>query len=104
MLQERLQLRAEEERISELGVVQGLLPEPVACKHKLTLPLIPECEGKHPVQALDAGLSVLLVKVNDHFRISVGREPVAAGHEFSSKLPEVVDLAVENELDRAILV
>src|SRR5262249_52503942 len=104
VLEEGLELGAEKERVSDFGVIQRLLPEPVARKHELALPLVPERERKHPVQALDACLSVLLVKVDDHFRIRAGRESVAAGFEISSKLPEVVDLAVEDELHRSIFV
>jgi hypothetical protein len=56
------------------------------------------------VQPADAVGAVLLVEMNDDLGVTVRREVVAAAHEILAQLTEVVDLAVEHDRDRAVLV
>ena len=48
--------------------------------------------------------ALLLVEVRDHLGVALGREAVAARAQLVAQLAEVVDLAVEHDDDRAVLV
>ena len=61
-------------------------------------------EGEHAAQAVEHCLAPLLEPVEHHFRIALGREGVACGDQLPAQFPVVVDLAVEDEHERAILV
>jgi len=61
-------------------------------------------EGEHAPQAGDRPLAVLLVGVQDRLGVRVGGEGVAARHELGAQLAVVVDLAVEDDRHRSILV
>ena len=50
------------------------------------------------------GVAALFVEVDDDFGVGVRAEDVAARDQVASQLAVVVDLAVEDELDRAVLV
>ena len=98
MLEQRLELRAEEQRVAELGVVERLLPEPVAREERA------RCRGSS--QSANANMpfsrstqrgAALLVEVDDHLGVGVRREAVAARLELRAQLAEVVDLAVEDD-------
>ncbi len=65
---------------------------------------IPDREGEHPAQLLEALRALLLVEVDDDFRVGVGAEPVPLRDERRAKLLEIVNLAVEDDPDRAVLV
>ena len=61
-------------------------------------------EGEHAVELLDAGVAVLFVGVDDGFGVGLGAEAMAAGLELAAELAMVVDLAVEDDPDRAVFV
>ena len=46
----------------------------------------------------------LLVEVDDHLGVALGGEAMAAAQQVAPQLAEVVDLAVEDDDDRAVLV
>ena len=54
--------------------------------------------------AFDQGGPVLLVEVDQDLGIAPGPEPVSPGFEVPAQLPVVIDLAIEDDLDRAVLV
>ena len=99
-----LQLRAETEPSAALGVVERLDAQAVAREQELPLPRVPEREGEHAAQPLDAARPELLVEVHDDLGVGRRREAVAARHELAPQLAVVVDLAVEDDPDRAVLV
>ena len=74
MLEERLELRTEEERAIDLRVVKRLLPKAVSGEDELAALLVPEREGEHPVEPLHAACTVLLVEVDDHLGVGLCRE------------------------------
>ncbi len=104
MLEQRLELRAEEKRAPDVRVVERLLPEAVSREQQPPLRLVPEREREHPVQPLDAAWTEVLVEVDDHLGVRARREAVAACDEVRAQLAVVVDLAVLDYVDRAVLV
>jgi hypothetical protein len=102
--QQRLQLRAEHEASGRFGVVERLDPEAVARQEERTARRIPDREGEHAPQALDAALARFLVEVHDHLRVRARAEVMAAGRELRGELAVVVDLTVEDDPDRTVLV
>src|SRR5262245_58120550 len=66
--------------------------------------LVPDRDGKHPPQALEASGPFLLIEVDDRLGIRHRPEDVSLPLQLSSQLLKVVDLAVEYATDGAILV
>ena len=85
-------------------VVQGLLAHAVACGQQSAVPLVPQRERKHAVDALDHSVAPLLVAVHQHLAVGARTEIVAPRLQLCAQLDEVVDLAVEDNLDAAVLV
>ena len=71
MLEQRLDLGAEEEAAVGLRVVERLDPEPVAREEELALARVPDREGEHALQPLDAADSLLLVEMDDRLGVGV---------------------------------
>src|SRR5206468_12461461 len=84
-------------------VVEGLDAEAVARGEEPAARPVPEREGPHAVEALDAALAPLAVGGEDHLRVGGAAEAVALRLELAPELPVVVDLAVVDELERAVL-
>src|SRR5205823_123574 len=61
-------------------------------------------EGEHAAQPLDQPVALLLVEVDEDLRVAVRAEVMAPGLEAGAEFLEVVDLAVEDDLDGAVLV
>ncbi len=85
-------------------VVERLLPGAVAGEDEAAVRLVPESEGEHPAQALDELQPEFLVTVDDGFRVGARGEGMAAPLEVARELGKVVDLAVEDNRERARLV
>src|SRR6266511_1593248 len=60
MLEQRLDLGAEHQHAAPVGPIQGFLTEAVACQQQPAPALVPEGEGEHAVQALEAADAVAL--------------------------------------------
>src|SRR5688572_18358144 len=65
---------------------------------------IPQCEGEHAREALDAVGAPLFPRVHDGFGVAHRAEAVSAAFELDAQFLEVVDLAVERDENRVILV
>jgi hypothetical protein len=105
MRQERLQLGAEHEQaVRKLRVMKRLDPEAVAREEQGLAITVPQREREHAPEALDALLAPLLPGVNDHLGIALRAEDVAQGRELGDQRLVVVDLAVEDHHDAAVLV
>src|SRR5439155_41425 len=64
---------------------------------------VPHREGEHAAQPVHAGGTVRLPRAQQHLRVAAGGEPAAAGLQLAAQVAEVVDLAVEDERDGAVL-
>jgi hypothetical protein len=104
ILEYRPQLRGEPERGRRGAVEQRLLANTVTREHQPPTLLVPEREREHTPQPLDALDPELLVEVHDHFGVGARGELVTLGGQLFAQLEVVVDLAVEYDNDRPILV
>src|SRR5262245_4913186 len=85
-LQDWLQLGGKQQLAVPLVVVERLDPQAIAGKQNPPPAGIPDREGEHPPQAIDAARSDVLVEMNDRFRVAGSLERVAAALEIASKL------------------
>ena len=76
--------------------VKGLDAEAIANDIELAFALIPNCEGKHATESLEAGDAPGAVGFKDYLGVAMRAEAVTEGFEFSAEFVEVVDLAVED--------
>ena len=91
-------------RIGHGIVVKRLDAKDVAGAKKLVLLFVPDDEGVHTAQAIEDGLAPLLVAVQEALGVGAAVELVALGLELGTEFLEVVDLAVEDNDDAAVLV
>ena len=103
-LEDGLDLRREEDAVLLDAVAERLLPDPVAREEQRPRARVPDREGEHPAKILQAVRALLLVEVEDDFRVGVGAELVSLRDERRAQFLEIVDLAVEDDPDRAVLV
>ena len=104
VLEDRLDLRAEDEPVPGPRVVERLDPDPVARQQELAPPPVPQREREEPAEALDAARPPRLVTVDHDLRVAAPAEAMPERLEFAAQLLVVEDLAVVDELDRAVLV
>src|SRR5579862_4181998 len=95
---------AKEECLRGQPVVERFDAQPIPGSEIHLAPRIPKREGKHPTQASNAVFSVLLVKVNNGFRVAVSAIMVTLFLQPRTEFLVVVDFAVENQPDRSVFV
>ncbi len=81
ILQQGLQLAAEEKPVFFEAVEQRLLAKTVAGEKQLFPPVVPNRQGEHAAEVSDAVGTVLLVEVDDGLGVAVRAEAMAAGFE-----------------------
>ena len=101
---ESLELRREGERAAFGRVVQRLDPEGVAGEHEPPALRVPERDREHPAQLADVVRPVLLVEVQVDLGVARRSEAMPAPFERRAQLEVVVDLAVLDDLNGAVLV
>ena len=104
VLKDRLRLRREHERVVVVVVDERLLAQPVTSYEERARPTVPEREREHAAQEAQRIGPVRLVEVQDRLGVAVGSERVATAFQLPPQRLEVVDLAVEHEPQRAVLV
>src|SRR2546421_2687568 len=104
MLQQGIELGTENQLAVELRVQERLLSHAIARQEERFGAFIPNRKRKHPAQVLWTIDAPLIVCVNDSFSVAVGIELVAELFELLAQLAIVVDLAVENNPCRAVLI
>ena len=62
---------------------------------------IPQREGKHAVEMLDAVLSPFFIAVNDNFSITECVKAMATSLELQAQLPKIIDLAIQDNAEVA---
>src|SRR5262245_8580627 len=78
VLQNRFDLRAEDQRPARQGVMQRLFADAVTSQEETALAPVPDGEGEHPTQSLDASLTFVLIKMRDGFSVCSCAQLVAA--------------------------
>ena len=105
MLEEALDLGAKQQvALVGLVVVERLDAEDVTRAKELARAHVVHHEAVHTAQALDQALSPLLIAVHENLGVGIAVEGVAGGLQLGAELLEVVDLAVEDDEDGAVLV
>ena len=84
--------------------VEGFDTQAIARGEEQALPRVPHGECEHTVEPVEAFLAELLVEVEQDFRIRAGDQPVTRASELLSQLDVVVDLPVEDDPQRAVVV
>src|SRR5439155_14233181 len=87
--------RGKEEVLSLLRIVERLDAKPIARAKQLPLPLVPDREGVHADEPLQAGRPTARIRVQRDLRVRSGAEPHVP--QLASQLSEVVDLAVVDD-------
>src|SRR5207302_1827050 len=105
VLDQRLELRAEDKLpIREQRVIKRLHAEPVAGEEQRLAVAVPQRKGEHAAEALHAVFAPLLPGVNDDLGVALRKKHVTRARELGDQLLVVVDLAVEDDDDAAVLV
>ena len=95
----RLGLRRKEETSALIVEEKRLDPESIADSQQFPFAPVIEEKGKLTTQAIDKGEAVLLVEMDDHFRVAAGAEHVAQEDQLFAQAFEIVNLSVTNEDD-----
>ncbi len=103
-LQERLGLRGEGELPLGERVVKRFDAEGIARNDQPLGAAVPERQGKHALELLQERIALLLVEMDDDLGIAARGELVARLLETGPQLAEVVDLAVADDDEIAVLV
>ena len=101
---QRAQLGGELEPARDDAVEQRLDPEAIAGEDEAAASGIPDRDREHAAQALRESRPVLLVEMDEHLGVAVGAEAVALRLQLGAELPVVVELAVLDDDDAAVLV
>jgi hypothetical protein len=67
--QQRLQLRGEDERAADDGVVEGLLARPVARAEETLRAFVPDGEREHPREPLETAFAPRAEGLEEHFGV-----------------------------------
>src|SRR5262249_38536422 len=102
MAQERLDLGGEEDEAVASPEIERLLAESVAAEQQSPSLPVPEREREHSAQMVDAGIPVAVVGGEDDLRVALRDESAASRLEPTAKLAEVVDLAVEHDVEAPV--
>src|SRR5262245_20915407 len=78
MLEERFDLRTEDQGVANKRIVQRLLAHPVARHEKLVIALVPDCKCEHPTKSLDTSLALFLIEMSNGLSITARRKHVTA--------------------------
>src|SRR5215213_9949251 len=103
-LQNWFDLRREDQAVVLCRVIKGLDAETVPAEQQLTASRIPDREREHAAQMIDERRAMIFVEVNETFGVGGSTEHVAALRQVMAQLPVVIDLAVEDDPDRAIFI
>ena len=101
---ERREFAGEDQRAAGHEIEQRLLPHAVAPEQHTAALAAVYGEGEHPFEHLDAFAAELLVEMDDHLCVAFRAEFVAAPEQLFAQLAVVVDFAVEDGDDAAVLV
>ena len=100
----RLQFRAKDDAIAVGIVVKRLLADAVTRQQQTALVAVPDDNREHASQLREALFSILLIEMDDSFGIRPGCKPVSFGDEFLAKVSIVIDFAIQQDPDGAVLV
>jgi hypothetical protein len=98
---QRLYLRGHAQGLTVIGDIERLDTQRVACEQHAAAAFVPQREGIHSAQALDAGNTLAIVEVKDHFGVGFGAEDLALLLQLLAQGAVVIYLAVEDDAQPA---
>ena len=101
---QRLDLRTKGKRRVGLAIVERLDSYSIPSQEQRPLVRIPNREGKHSAEMLEALNTMFLVQVDDYLCISSGSKGMASLEQALTQFREVVDLAVKDNPHASILI
>src|SRR5262245_57648564 len=101
---QRLELGGKGELATGDAVVEGLDAEPVAREDQAAVASVPDRDREHPAQRVHEAGAPVLIEVDEDLGAAVGGGCVSPPAELLPELAVVVDLAVLDHLDAAVLV
>src|SRR6516165_11195141 len=78
-------------------IIKQLDSQAIARKKKFAAPHIPDCEGEHAPQPLDATIAIFFVEVNNNFRVRRGTKLMPPSNQRRAKIGGVVTFAVVSD-------
>lgn len=99
-----LDFGAKDEMFARSGIEKRLYSDGIAREKKGIATQIQNREREYAVELCDAGRAVLFIQVKDNLRIGAGMEAMTGGLETGAKIFEIVNFAVENEPEGAVLI
>jgi hypothetical protein len=100
--QQGLDFGGEEEEAVMMPVVKRLLAQSVSSQEQLLAWGIPESEGEHAAEVLDAAFTLFFVQVQDNFGITLCRKAMPTPDQIRTEFAEIVDLTVEDDTEGAV--
>ncbi|MCX5682226.1 MAG: hypothetical protein NT049_00875 [Planctomycetota bacterium] len=104
VLQDRLDFRSENQPSARVPIVQRLDAEAVAGQEEPPPRGVVDRKGEHAVEAVEALLAPLLVGMEDDLGVGPGAKRVAEMPQFLGQLDVIVNLAVEDDVERPVFV
>src|SRR5262249_46801811 len=102
--QKTFQFRPEIEISPILPIVERFDPESISRKQEFLLAHIPNGNRKHASQMRDIIFTKVFIQVDNTLGIRVGGQDMPSFHELLTEFPIIVDLAIEDDSHRTILV
>src|SRR5262249_49358083 len=102
--EDRLRLRGEHQARRRDGVVERLLAHAVACEHEALGAGVPQGQPEHALEGINEVEAALLVEMGNDLGVAAGAKAMAGAQEVFAERTVVVDLAVADDLDVALLV
>src|SRR5262252_3098100 len=87
-----------------MNVVERLHSQSIARNEQFLPALIPDREGKHAAQIVDAGGAVFFIEMENCLGIAVGAINVAPRFEVSTIICMIVDLAVVGDVETIVFI
>ncbi len=103
-LQEAFQLAGEQQPAGLVAIDQRLLAQAVAGQEQQAALGVPEGEGEHAVQQADHFRAFIFIEMDEGFRVALRLEAMPAAFEAAAQGGEIVNLAVEDDPHRLVLV
>src|SRR5712691_8525844 len=98
MDEQRFRLGGKQETAWEPRIVQRLLTKPIPSEEQAVIALIPEREGEHALQAVEALRSLFRVGIEDHFKVGPCGEHVPTRTEVFTQIVSVINFAVGDQM------
>ncbi len=104
MSQQGFHFGAEDEPAAGKGVIKRSYAQPVSRQEQLLFTGVPNGDRELAIEVVQAVRAVILVQVQDDFRVAVGGEAMPAPLQFRAQFDVVEHLAVEDDPQAAVFI